>query len=99
MRDNKMTGNHAEPCILVTGGAGYIGCQLVPKLSAAGYRVRGFDVMFYGDAGLKGVRNNGTEIFGGAIRNVRTALLGGVSAIITLAALSTEPAAEYRPEA
>jgi len=99
MRDNKMTGNHAEPCILVTGGAGYIGCELVPRLSAAGYRVRVFDVMFYGDAGLNSVRNNGTEIVEGDIRRVPTDLLDGISAIINLAGLSTEPAAEYRPEA
>jgi nucleoside-diphosphate-sugar epimerase len=36
----------AGSCVLVTGGAGYIGCQLVPKLSQAGYRVCVFDVMF-----------------------------------------------------
>ncbi len=52
-----MTGNGAGSCVLVTGGAGYIGCRLVPKLSQAGYRVRVFDVMFYGDAGLNCVRN------------------------------------------
>ena len=98
MREKKMTGNHVGSCILVTGGAGYIGCRLVPKLSQAGYRVRVFDVMFYGDAGLNSVPNN-IELVAGDIRKVPTDLLDGVSAIINLAGLSTEPAAEYCPEA
>ena len=93
-----MTGNDAGSCILITGGAGYIGCQLVPKLSQAGYRVRVFDVMFYGDDGLNSVRN-GIEVVEGDIRRIPTDLLEGVSAIINLAGLSTEPAAEYCPEA
>jgi nucleoside-diphosphate-sugar epimerase len=84
--------------VLVTGGAGYIGCQLVPVLLDGGYRVRVFDIMFYGDAGIDRVRDR-IEVIEGDIRNVPTNLLDGVSAIINLAGLSTEPAAEYRPEA
>jgi len=57
-----------------------------------------FDVMFYGDAGLNSVPNN-IELVAGDIRKVPTDLLDGVSAIINLAGLSTEPAAEYCPEA
>ena len=90
--------NHDGPFVLVTGGAGYIGCQLVPALLDGGYRVRVFDVMFYGDAGLDRVRDR-IETVEGDIRSVPVDLLDGVSAIINLAGLSTEPAAEYRPEA
>jgi nucleoside-diphosphate-sugar epimerase len=54
--------------------------------------------MFYGDAGLDCVRNH-IEVVEGDIRSVPTDLLEGVSAIINLAGLSTEPAAEYCPEA
>jgi nucleoside-diphosphate-sugar epimerase len=90
--------NHDGPLVLVTGGAGYIGCQLVPSLLAHGYCVRVFDVMFYGDAGLDRVRNR-IETVEGDIRSVPADLLDGVDAIINLAGLSTEPAAEYRPEA
>jgi nucleoside-diphosphate-sugar epimerase len=93
-----MTENHTRPRILVTGGAGYIGCILVPELLNAGYQVRVFDVMFYGDGGLKPVRDR-IEVLEGDIRNVPANLLEGVSAIINLAGLSTEPAAEYCPEA
>jgi nucleoside-diphosphate-sugar epimerase len=92
------TNNHDGSSVLVTGGAGYIGCQLVPALLDEGYRVRVFDVMFYGDAGLDRVRDR-IEIVEGDIRKVPENLLEGVSAIINLAGLSTEPAAEYRPEA
>ncbi|HYL86769.1 MAG TPA: SDR family oxidoreductase [Candidatus Angelobacter sp.] len=93
-----MTTNHDRPFILVTGGAGYIGCRLVPTLLEAGYRVRVFDVMFYGDAGLREVRER-IEVVEGDIRCIPPGLLDGVFAIINLAGLSTEPAAEYRPEA
>ena len=93
-----ITGNHGGSLVLVTGGAGYIGCQLVPALLDGGYRIRVFDVMFYGDAGLDRVRDR-IETVEGDIRSVPANLLDGVSAIINLAGLSTEPAAEYRPEA
>jgi nucleoside-diphosphate-sugar epimerase len=92
------TNNHDRSLVLVTGGAGYIGCQLVPTLLESGYRVRVFDVMFYGDAGLDRVRDR-IEVVEGDIRSVPANLLDGVSAVINLAGLSTEPAAEYRPEA
>jgi len=93
-----MTGNHAGSRILVTGGAGYIGCELVPTLTRAGYQVRVFDIMFYGEAGLEKYRD-AIEVVEGDICSVPDGLLEGVSAIINLAGLSTEPAAEYRPEA
>jgi nucleoside-diphosphate-sugar epimerase len=93
-----METKHERPLVLVTGGAGYIGCRLVPTLLDAGYRIRVFDVMFYGDAGLAEVRDR-IEIVEGDIRSFPAELLDGVSAIINLAGLSAEPAAEYRPEA
>src|SRR5579864_1873535 len=93
-----MTRNHDGSHVLVTGGAGYIGCRLVPTLLEAGYRVRVFDLMFYGDAGLREVREQ-VDVVEGDIRCIPPGLLDGVSGIINLAGLSTEPAAEYRPEA
>ncbi len=93
-----MTTNHDRSIVLVTGGAGYIGCRLVPTLLKAGYRVRVFDLMFYGDTGLQDIRDR-IEVVEGDIRYIPPGLLDGVSAIINLAGLSTEPAAEYRPEA
>jgi nucleoside-diphosphate-sugar epimerase len=43
--------------VLVTGGAGYKGCVLVPKLLEAGYRVVVYDLMLFGSAGLHGNLN------------------------------------------
>jgi nucleoside-diphosphate-sugar epimerase len=93
-----MDDHHPGSLVFVTGGAGYIGCVLVPNLLDAGYCVRVFDTMFYGDAGLDRVRDR-IEVIEGDIRSVAPELLDGVFAVINLAGLSTEPAAEYRPEA
>jgi nucleoside-diphosphate-sugar epimerase len=93
-----MKTSQTQPLVLVTGGAGYVGCKLVPVLLEAGYRVRVLDIMFYGDEGLDLVRDR-IEVIEGDIRACPAELLDGVSAIINLAGLSTEPAAEYRPEA
>ena len=35
--------------VMVTGGAGYVGSSLVPKLLAAGYEVSVLDLYIYGD--------------------------------------------------
>jgi len=93
-----MNNNGSKALVLVTGGAGYVGCELVPHLLDAGYRVRVYDVMFYGDAGLDRIRDR-VEVIEGDIRHLSPDLLDGVTAVINLAGLSTEPAAEYRPEA
>jgi nucleoside-diphosphate-sugar epimerase len=42
--------------VLVTGGAGYVGAVLVPKLIAAGYQVTVLDLYMYGEDVLKSSR-------------------------------------------
>ena len=34
--------------VLITGGAGYVGCVLTSKLLEAGYSVTVYDIMYYG---------------------------------------------------
>jgi len=83
--------------ILVTGGAGYVGAVLVPKLLMAGYRVRVLDLYLYGDVLEKHPQL--TEIKGD-LRNLAlvSAVLKGCDAVIHLACISNDPSYELNPE-
>jgi len=84
--------------VLVTGGAGYKGCVLVPKLLKAGYSVIVFDLMLFGDKGL--VPHPNLRIVKGDIRNVEeyAPLLIGVDSVIHMACISNDPSFELNPE-
>ena len=47
-----------EQTVLVTGGAGYVGSVLVPKLLEAGHRVKVLDLYLYGTHVLDAVKDN-----------------------------------------
>ncbi len=86
--------------ILVTGGAGYVGAVLVPKLLIAGYHVKVLDLYIYGDEVFREVQNHPhLKQIKGDIRN--TALLEreipGTDAIIHLACISNDPSYELNP--
>ena len=87
--------------IFVTGGAGYVGAVLVPKLLSAGYKVKVLDLYLYGDHVLSAVRDNPslTEIKGD-IRNIQLLQKGipGSDAVIHLACISNDPSYELDPE-
>ena len=87
--------------VLVTGGGGYVGCVLVPKLLAKGYHVKVIDLFIYGDAVLDGVKDHPNLIqVKGDIRN-RNLLekeMNGYDTVIHLACISNDPSFELNPE-
>ncbi len=83
--------------VLVTGGAGYIGCVLTGRLLDRGYNVRVLDRLYWGEAPL-GVRGR-IELVHADIRESPPEALDGVDGVIHLAGLSNDPTAEYDPEA
>jgi nucleoside-diphosphate-sugar epimerase len=87
--------------LLVTGGAGYIGCVVVPLLLEQGYQVRVLDNLMYTGAGLlPNFRNPRFEFLVGDIRDERVMAdaVKGSDAIIHLAAIVGFPACRKYPE-
>ena len=86
--------------VLVTGGAGYVGAVLVPKLLDAGYHVKVLDLFIYGEHVFEAVSEHANlETIKGDLRN--RALLGriipGCDAVIHLACISNDPSFELDP--
>lgn len=83
--------------ILVTGGAGYVGSVLVPKLLAAGHLVRVLDLYLYGERVLAPHPN--LEQIKGDVRDrwLLETSLRGVDAVIHLACISNDPSFELDP--
>jgi nucleoside-diphosphate-sugar epimerase len=84
--------------VLVTGGGGYIGCVLVPRLLNRGYRVRVADALWWGEEPLAAFRDR-IELVEADVREMPDAALDGIDGVIHLAGLSNDPTAEYDPEA
>lgn len=88
-------------CVLVTGCAGYLGSVLVGKLLDKGYRVKGVDVLWFGDESLKHLISHPNFQF--SPLNVRDGeemgkLLYDVDAVVHMAALVGEPACAPRKD-
>jgi nucleoside-diphosphate-sugar epimerase len=81
--------------VLVTGGCGYKGSVLVPKLLDAGYIVEVIDTMWFGNF-LKNHKN--LTITKGDIRNIDKVLLEGIEAIIHLSSIANDPAGDLDPK-
>jgi len=83
--------------VLVTGGAGYVGAILVPKLLAAGYRARVIDLLLFGDDVLP--VDAKLEVVKGDIRDqaLVTREMRSVDAVIHLACISNDPSFELNP--
>ena len=80
--------------VLVTGGAGYVGCVLVPKLLASGYSVVVYDLMLFGSDGLPSHPN--LRVIKDDIRDTASfsAAVTGVHTVIHLACISNDPSFE-----
>lgn len=83
--------------LFITGGAGYVGACLVPKLLEAGYQVTVFDLMIYGQDVLPD-HPNLTKVRGD-IRDINAMEqhIGSSDAVIHLACISNDPSFELNP--
>ena len=80
--------------ILVTGGNGYKGTVLIPKLLNRGYKVRSIDTNWFGDY-LKdhpNLEKNNLDI-----RNITEDLFEDIDVVIHLANIANDPAVELNP--
>ncbi|CAK8696010.1 unnamed protein product [Clavelina lepadiformis] len=88
-------------CVLVTGGAGYLGSSIVPLLLDDGYDVIVYDIFKWGISPLQSVANNPnlTIINGDILDEKRVAeVVKKADAIIHLAAIVGYPACSKDPE-
>ncbi len=87
--------------VLVTGGAGYVGAILVPKLLNQGYYVKVLDLYTYGEDVFDGIENKTDleEIKGDICdHDLLKSSLHGCDAVIHLACISNDPTFELDPE-
>jgi nucleoside-diphosphate-sugar epimerase len=89
--------------VLVTGGAGYLGSVLVPKLIGRGHQVRIVDLGYFGLDHLKRI-SPAPQVVREDLRAIMTSarlgreLLEGCDAVIHLAAISNDPSADLHPD-
>ena len=83
--------------IFITGGAGYVGAMLVPRLLAEGYTVTVLDLMLYGEDVIKPHEN--LKMVKGDIRDTDLVLkiIPGNDVVIHLACISNDPSFELNP--
>ena len=84
--------------VLITGGAGYVGAQLVPHLLEKGFEVTVLDLMIYGTEVLpehENLRKIKRDIRDQALLRQ---ILPGHDAVIHLACISNDPSFELNPD-
>lgn len=93
--DGKAWTNPVHRNVLITGGAGYCGSVLVPRLLNDGYRVTVYDIMFFGDSHLPKEHPNLTVIPGDIRDTARlAAAFRGQDAVVSLACISNDASFE-----
>lgn len=85
--------------VLVTGGAGYVGSALIPKLLEAGHRVTVLDLYLYGDVHAPLRPNPNLIEVKGDLRDpdMVAQALEGCDAVIHLACISNDPSFDLDP--
>ena len=81
--------------VLVTGGCGYKGHVLVPKLLQNGHSVRVVDTQWFGNFHQP---HPELEVQTGDVRHVDTISLDGIDAIIHLASIANDPCGDLNPK-
>lgn len=81
--------------VFVTGGCGYKGTVLVPKLLEYGHEVVAFDIQWFGNHLLP---HPNLRIVKGDIRNIGEVDLDGVDAIIHLSSVANDPCGDLDPK-
>ena len=81
--------------ILVTGGCGYKGHVLIPKLLNNGHKVIAFDIQWFGN--FLNPHSN-LKVVKGDVRNIDEIPLEGVECIIHLASIANDPCGDLNPK-
>ena len=98
-RNNKLADMNRT--ILLTGGAGYVGSNLVPKLLNSGYKVKVYDTFWYGKNFYDAMEgDHKLELIHGDIRDKEKLKesLSGCTDVIHLACISNDPSYDLDPK-
>ena len=80
--------------LLITGGCGYVGSVLVPRLLEQGHDVRVIDTQWFGNH-LQA--HPALTLIKGDIRDITPTLFADIDAVIHLANIANDPGVELNP--
>ncbi|MCP5043038.1 MAG: NAD-dependent epimerase/dehydratase family protein [bacterium] len=101
MNDGRKTNPNGIETVLITGGGGYVGSALVPRLLRDGYRVKVVDLFWYGREVFEAVADDpNLSLVELDIRNTEgiEKELEGQDAVLHLACISNDPSFDLAPQ-